>query len=86
MILYQEQLINIANRMADYSKDEADLFRIAICRKDSVRIEKERSRMIEGGIQKGYHRRKMEQFFEQIEREGGCSFNKSHAVSYGLIM
>ena len=86
LILYQEQLIDIASRVADYSMEKADLFRVAICRKDPAKIERERPRFIEGGVRTGHTQRRMEQLFDQVEKEGGCSFNKSHAVSYGLIM
>ena len=85
LILYQEQLIDLAARLSGYTMEEADLFRVAICRKDPVKIERERERFIEGSVRKGHPQRRMEQLFDRIEIEGGCSFNKSHAVSYGLI-
>ena len=83
IILYQEQVMDIAARIAGFPMEEADLIRIAVRKGDS---EKYRERFVEGGVRNGYPKRWMERVFEQIGREGAYSFCKAHAVGYGLLM
>jgi len=83
IILYQEQIMDLAARLAGFSMEEADLFRVAVCRGNSGR---ERTPFIEGGIRNGHPKRRMERIFGQIENEGNYSFCKAHAVGYGMIL
>ena len=83
LILYQEQIMDLAVRLAGFSMEEADLFRVAVCKGNSGR---ERTPFIEGGIRNGHPKRRMERIFGQIEKEGNYSFCKAHAVGYGLIL
>jgi len=83
VILYQEQVIDLAARLAGFSMGKADLFRAAVCRDDSYM---HRMRFVEGGVRKGHPRKKMENLFDKIDKEGRYSFCKAHAVGYTLIM
>jgi len=83
IILYQEQVIDLAARMAGFSMGKADLFRAAVCRDDSYM---HWAKFVEGGVRKGHPRQRMEKLFDKIDKEGRYSFCKAHAVGYTLIM
>lgn len=83
VILYQEQVIDLAVRLAGFSMGKADLFRVAVCRDDSYL---HRTRFVEGGVRNGHPRQRIENLFDKIEKEGRFSFCKAHAVGYGMIL
>lgn len=85
VILYQEQVMKIANIMADYSLGEADLLRRAMGKKDIGIMEENREKFVERSVKKGYSEEKALEVFELIEKFAGYGFNKSHSVAYGLI-
>lgn len=85
VILYQEQVMKIANIMADYSLGEADLLRRAMGKKNVEIMHENRSKFIERSIKKGYEREKAEEIFDLIDKFAGYGFNKSHSAAYALI-
>ena len=85
VILYQEQVMKIANIMADYSLGEADLLRRAMGKKNVEIMHENRSKFIERSLKKGYEREKAEEIFDLIDKFAGYGFNKSHSAAYALI-
>lgn len=85
VILYQEQVMKIANVMADYSLGEADLLRRAIGKKNVHIMEENREKFIERSIKNGYTEEKSNEIFQLIDKFAGYGFNKSHSAAYALI-
>ena len=85
VIVYQEQVMRIANVLGDYTLAEADVLRKAVGKKDAELIQRELAHFVERGIEKGHDRKFMEDIARQIETFGRYGFNKSHSVAYSLI-
>lgn len=85
VIIYQEQVMEIANRLAGMSMAEADILRRAMSSKDPDVMSGMRRRFLEGAEQRGVDRPAAVRVFDQIERFAGYGFNKSHAVSYAVL-
>ena len=85
VILYQEQVMRIANVLAGFSLAEADVLRKAVGKKDSALIERELQRFVERCVEHGHERRVIDEIASQIQTFGRYGFNKSHAVAYSII-
>lgn len=85
VILYQEQVMKIANIMAGYSLGEADLLRRAMGKKNVQIMEENREKFITRSIANGYSEEKAFEMFELIDKFAGYGFNKSHSAAYALI-
>jgi DNA polymerase-3 subunit alpha len=85
LMIYQEQLMRVAQRLAGYSLEEADNLRKATGKKIRELIVKERSKFVDGCVVQGYERAFGEQIFDTIEPFADYSFNKSHSVGYGYL-
>lgn len=85
VILYQEQVMKIANIMADYSLGEADLLRRAMGKKNIYIMEENKEKFIERSIKNGYTEEKANEIFHLIDKFAGYGFNKSHSAAYALI-
>ncbi|MEA2039812.1 MAG: DNA polymerase III subunit alpha [Thermodesulfobacteriota bacterium] len=85
VILYQEQVMKIAQILANYTLAEADELRKAIGKKKPEAMAQHRSRFIEGAEKNGVDPRMAEKLFVLIEKFGGYGFNKSHSAAYALI-
>jgi DNA polymerase-3 subunit alpha len=85
VILYQEQVMQIANKLAGYSLGEADLLRRAMGKKNAEEMAKQRDRFVTGAVQRGYDRKKVERIFDLMEQFAGYGFNKSHSAAYALL-
>lgn len=85
VILYQEQVMQIANRLAGYSLGEADLLRRAMGKKDPEAMAKQRERFARGATERGVNAKKVEKLFDLMEQFAGYGFNKSHAAAYALL-
>ena len=85
ILVYQEQVIDIAVVMAHFSKSRADLLRMAVGKKKKSLMEKGRVEFIEGCVAHGYKKKLAEDVFGFIEKFASYGFNKSHAASYALI-
>ncbi len=76
VILYQEQVMQIASLIAGYSLGEADMLRRAMGKKDFAKMAKEKSKFIDQGAERGYDRAKVSELFDLIEYFAGYGFNK----------
>ncbi len=85
VILYQEQVMRIANVLAGYSLGEADLLRRAMGKKKREVMEEQADRFVRGCRERGIPEGKAEKIFRQIEHFAGYGFNKSHSAAYALI-
>jgi DNA polymerase-3 subunit alpha len=85
LMIYQEQLMRVAQRLAGYTLEEADNLRKATGKKIRALITKERSKFVEGCVREGHSREFGEHFFDIIEPFADYSFNKSHSVGYGYV-
>jgi DNA polymerase-3 subunit alpha len=85
IIVYQEQIMEIAQQITGMSFSEADILRRAISKKNSRLIESLKDKFIKGGIAKGYGLEVVEKIYAKIEKFADYGFNKSHAVAYALI-
>ncbi|MDT8337232.1 MAG: DNA polymerase III subunit alpha, partial [Candidatus Izemoplasmatales bacterium] len=85
IIVYQEQIMKIANKFAGYSLGEADVLRRAVSKKNRETLEKERAKFVRGVISQGYSKDIGEQIYDYIVKFANYGFNKSHAVAYSYV-
>ncbi len=85
VIVYQEQVMQIAQRVAGYSLGQADLLRKAMGKKDAASMAKERDKFVDGAVANGYDKKKANEIFDYIEPFARYGFNKSHSVAYALV-
>src|SRR5579863_758388 len=85
VIVYQEQVMRIANVLASYSLGEADLLRRAIGKKDPKAMAEQRDRFMHGAAALGHPKAPVEEIFEQMAKFSGYGFNKSHSAAYALV-
>ncbi len=85
IMVYQEQVMQICNRLGDIPLRQAYGLIKAISKKNAKVIEKERERFIAGCVNKGLTEKQAQQIFELIERFAGYGFNKSHSTRYAFI-
>ena len=85
VIVYQEQVMQIAQVLAGYSLGEADLLRRAMGKKIRKEMEAQRDGFISGSIERGVERYQAEAIFELLARFADYGFNKSHAAAYALV-
>ena len=85
VIVYQDQVLLIAQRFAGYTLGEADIMRKAMGKKIVEKMVAERQRFVEGATARGYSKEDAERVFNLIEPFAGYAFNKAHAVCYGTI-
>jgi DNA polymerase-3 subunit alpha len=85
IIVYQEQVMQIANVLAGYSMAEADLLRKAIGKKKPEILKKQRDIFIQRSVEQGVDKEIATKVFDLIEYFAGYGFNKSHAVCYATI-
>ncbi len=83
--VYQEQCMQIANKMAGYTMVEADKLRMAIGKKKPEAMKKEKIKFENGCVSNGYSRDVAEKVFSLIEKFVGYGFNKAHSASYAMI-
>jgi DNA polymerase-3 subunit alpha len=85
VILYQEQVMRIAQDLACFTAGDADGLRKAMGKKIPEEIEKQRENFITGAKKNKIERKLSEKVFDQIVHFGGYGFNKSHAAAYGVV-
>ncbi|HEX9983304.1 MAG TPA: DNA polymerase III subunit alpha [Thermoanaerobaculia bacterium] len=85
IIVYQEQVMQIAQRVANYSLGQADLLRKAMGKKDAAVMAAERGKFVDGAVANGYDKKKANEIFDYIEPFARYGFNKSHSVAYALV-
>jgi DNA polymerase-3 subunit alpha len=85
VIVYQEQVMQIASKMAGYSLGEADILRRAMGKKQKDVMEAEEQRFVEGARGRGIHAGDAKKVFELMAYFAGYGFNKSHSAAYALV-
>lgn len=85
VIVYQEQIMQIASRLAGFSLGEADLLRRAVSKKKAEILDRERNHFINGAKKKKYSDKIATSIYNVIIRFANYGFNRSHAVSYSII-
>lgn len=85
IIVYQEQIMKIANQFAGYSLGEADVLRRAVSKKNKLTLEKERAKFVEHGLKQGHTRVLANKIYDYIVKFANYGFNKSHAVAYAYV-
>jgi len=85
VIVYQEQVMQIARTLAGYSLGRADLLRRAMGKKDPVVMAKEKEPFLAGARAQGIDPKKAEGIFDQMAKFAEYGFNKSHSAAYALI-
>lgn len=85
IIIYQEQVMKIAQKLANYTLKEADVFRRAISKKNISLINQEKEKFIQGCINNGFTSNNALKIFLEIEKFASYGFNKAHSVGYGKI-
>ncbi len=85
VILYQEQVMQIASALASYTMGEADTFRKAMSKKNSSEMEKEKPKFLAGAHKNKIPEAKARKIFDQMETFAGYGFNKSHSAAYAMI-
>ncbi len=85
ILVYQEQVMEIAHSLAGYTMSEADNLRMAMGKKKKELMKKEKEKFINGCVKKGYKKSLAENIFNFMEKFASYGFNKPHAASYGLI-
>ncbi len=85
IMIYQEQVMAIANRFAGMDMAEADILRKAMSKKNPEVMAKQRKRFIEGAVGRGVAKKVATEVFDLVEKFAGYGFNKSHAVCYAIL-
>ena len=85
VIVYQDQVLLIAQAFAGYSLGEADVVRKAMGKKNPEVMQKEKEKFLQGATGKGFTQELAEEVFQLIEPFAGYAFNKAHSVSYAMI-
>jgi DNA polymerase-3 subunit alpha len=85
VMVYQEQVMQISNRIAGYSLGDADLLRRAMGKKKADEMAKQRERFVAGAKRNGHPPKKAERIFDQMEKFAGYGFNKSHSAAYAYL-
>jgi DNA polymerase-3 subunit alpha len=85
IIIYQEQVLQIAQVLAGYSLGEADLLRRAMGKKIQAEMDAQKQRFVEGSVANGVDKRQAENIFELVNKFAGYGFNKAHSAAYGVV-
>jgi DNA polymerase-3 subunit alpha len=85
IILYQEQVMQIAQVMGGYTLGEADLLRRAMGKKKAEEMAKQRESFVQGAMNKGHSQSLASNIFDLMEKFAGYGFNKSHSAAYALV-
>lgn len=85
VMIYQEQVMQIAQTLSSYSLGEADLLRRAMGKKIKEEMAAQKARFVDGAVENGVPKNKAAEIFDQVDSFAGYGFNKSHAAAYALI-
>ncbi|MBO8171873.1 MAG: DNA polymerase III subunit alpha [Bacillaceae bacterium] len=84
-IVYQEQIMQIASKMAGFTLGEADILRRAVSKKKKEILQEQREKFVEGCVQQGYGEKLGHQLYDLIVRFADYGFNRSHSAAYAII-
>lgn len=85
VLVYQEQVMEIAHKLAGYTMSEADNLRMAMGKKKKELMKKEKEKFIKGCLKNGYKKSMIEELWNFMEKFASYGFNKPHSASYALI-
>jgi DNA polymerase-3 subunit alpha len=85
VFVYQEQVMQTANKLAGYSLGDADLLRRAMGKKKAEEMAAQRERFVQGATRNGFPAKKIEKIFDLMAQFAGYGFNKSHSAAYALL-
>ena len=85
VIVYQEQVMQIANRLGGFSLGQADLLRRAMGKKKHKEMAAQRERFVQGAVDKGFPKKQVVRIFDLMEQFAGYGFNKSHSAAYAFL-
>ena len=85
IVVYQEQVMQIAQELSGYTLGHADVLRYAMGKKIKKEMAAQRQTFVEGALARGVPKAKASHIFAQVEKFGGYGFNKSHAAAYALV-
>ena len=85
VIIYQEQVMQIAQALSGYSLGEADMLRRAMGKKIKAEMDAQRARFVSGCVERGLTQAKADEIFDLLAKFADYGFNKSHAAAYALI-
>ena len=85
IIIYQEQVMEIAKTLSGFSLGDADLLRRAMGKKDQAEMNRQKSKFIDGAVERGVDGKQAADIFELVNEFAGYGFNKSHAAAYAMI-
>jgi DNA polymerase-3 subunit alpha len=85
IIIYQEQVMEIAKILSGFSLGDADLLRRAMGKKDQAEMDRQKDKFINGAVERGVDPKQAADIFELVNVFAGYGFNKSHAAAYALI-
>ncbi|ALS00863.1 DNA polymerase III subunit alpha [Enterococcus silesiacus] len=85
VIVYQEQIIQVASTMAGFSLGQADILRRAVSKKKKEVLDEERKHFVEGAMNQGHSEEVATTIYDYIERFANYGFNRSHAFAYSFI-
>ncbi|MEI6532628.1 MAG: DNA polymerase III subunit alpha [Candidatus Roizmanbacteria bacterium] len=85
VLVYQEQVMEIAHRMAGFTLGQADILRRAMGKKKIEIMMKEKAKFVEGSVKNGYVARVAEEIYSFIEKFAAYGFNKPHSAAYAII-
>jgi DNA polymerase-3 subunit alpha len=85
VMVYQEQIMQIASQLADYTLGEGDVLRRAMGKKDTKEMARQRLKFVEGAMKKGLSEASASSIFNKMEKFAEYGFNKSHAAAYGYL-
>lgn len=85
VMIYQEQVMQVAQVLSGYSLGEADLLRRAMGKKIKAEMDQQKVRFVEGATKNGVDRDRADYIFELVNKFAGYGFNKSHSACYALI-
>jgi len=85
IMVYQEQIMKIAQDMAGYSLGQADLLRRAMGKKKIKEMEKHKGQFVQGSVDRGVPKKVVEELWDQMVKFAEYCFNKSHSTAYGFV-
>ncbi|WP_020593678.1 DNA polymerase III subunit alpha [Kiloniella laminariae] len=85
IMIYQEQVMQIAQLLSGYSLGGADLLRRAMGKKIQAEMDAQRKIFVDGAVEKKVPAKKADEIFDQVNKFAGYGFNKSHAAAYALV-
>ncbi|MAF47292.1 MAG: DNA polymerase III subunit alpha [Rhodospirillaceae bacterium] len=85
IMIYQEQVMQIAQELAGYSLGGADILRRAMGKKDKKEMNEQRKKFTDGAVARGVPEARASEIFDQMAKFAGYGFNKSHAAAYALV-